>query len=174
MKGLATIILTTVLGLVGAVILSMLSRDPGEWHPVVAPPDPAVEILGHDEYGTTYLRTEGGVYACGMDREGAPECSKLDPQQMPEPAELCEEASAVTEQAPGEVADSLAVVCRGADVTIAIELAILTDGRVYEWFQTSGWFDVVDVIRAGFFGGVIGLIVGVIIVVARSTRRPEA
>jgi len=171
MKGLAIVSLTTLLGLACGGLLPGLSRGGGEWRQLVAPPEPAIEILGRDKSSgrTTYLRTEGGVYTCERDGEYARPCSEVAPQQMPEPEELCDPVGSSVRQAPGTVADSLLVVCRGADVTIRFDLVLLTDGRAFEWGQASSWLDVVDVIGYGFIGGVVGLLGGAIIVVARST-----
>ncbi len=180
MKGLATIGLMTLLGLVGGGLLPGLLRgggEGGEWRQLVAPPEPAMEILGRDRptATTTYLRTEGGVYACAEDGKYARPCSPVASEQMLEPEELCDPVGSSVLRAPGEVVDSLAVVCRGADVTISYNLVLLKDGRAFESTTgVSSWLDVVDVIGYGFIGGVVGLLGGVIIVIARLSRRPEA
>ena len=169
---LIIVILMILLGAVVGFLLPGLSRGKEErrWDQLVTPPEPAIEILGRTgEYQVTtyFFRTEGGVYACRMS------CIKVT--QMPDPSKLCKPIGSSTLPAPGEVADSLEVDCWGGEYTVTRDLVLLKDGRA---FESSGpledWGTGLIALLASCLGGVVGLIVGVIIVVAISKRRSPA
>ncbi len=157
-----------LLGAVLGGLLSGASRQSGQqgWTQLMAPPEPAIEILGRDQSNafTTFFRTAGGIYACGAT------CTKV--ARLPDPSRLCGSAGSSTLPAPGAVADSLTVHCHGADVTVNFDLVLLKDGRAFESTGSiSSWTDVLHDLTAGIMGGAVGLIVGVIIVAATSKPR---
>ncbi len=167
--GLAIIALMMLLGAVVGGLLPGLSRGKQEmrWAQLVAPTEPAIEILGRTLYpATAFLRTESGVYACGEEWDRAQPCSKVT--KMPDPSELCKPIGSSALPAPGEVANSLKVSCWGGEYTVSYDLVLLKDGHAFESSELVSWGDGLVVLLASCLGGGVGLIVGVVIVVVRS------
>ncbi len=175
--GVAILILLglTIAGAIAGYVLGLwvYSFPKGPWTQLDLNQDKAVQIIGTDDYDyennvypkNMYLSTTSGiVYSCWMkysNNRPAQRCNKAISNQISTKRYECQSEYniAATPPPPGKVIDSL---CYPTDMGGSSNIAILSDGSVWEWEHLGGEFGgLPDGLMGALVGSVVGFIAGI-------------
>ncbi|MEP7357139.1 MAG: hypothetical protein ABI847_07855 [Anaerolineales bacterium] len=163
------IVVATIAGILLSFLFASMANNGVfiEWRPLPHPPERAAKIRGAEPFGQVIIETAGGNYYSCDQFLRTPICwsKTVWPQELKTDPYLheCVNNHFRTPQPPGIVTDQVEVKACLQEGMFQRNYAILDDGSVWEWGNTSNANLLVFYLF--FVGPAVGFLVGVIIAI---------